>query len=53
MYIEKPRDYYEGHEAIRGYWEKRIVGKQSNLEFRHIIDDLIVDPENAYSFPSW
>eukprot|EP00434_Breviolum_minutum_P011227 symbB.v1.2.009907.t2/scaffold605.1/size182108/7 len=56
VYIERifdTRSTYRGREAIQQYWETQILGKQSNIEFRHIASDMILDPKKHKVMVKW
>ena len=46
IYIERifdSRATFRGLEAIQEYWRYQIVGKQSNIAFRHVVDEMVRD----------
>ena len=40
-------------QAIRDYWQVQIAGKQSNIGFRHVVGDMVLDSENRKAVVKW
>ena len=40
-------------QAIREYWETQIVGKQSNIGFRHVVGDMVLDSGKRKAVVKW
>ncbi|CAE7670820.1 unnamed protein product, partial [Symbiodinium necroappetens] len=56
VYVERSfdkRSTYRGRQAIRDYWEVQIAGKQSNIGFRHVVGDMVLDSENRKAVVKW
>eukprot|EP00435_Cladocopium_sp_Y103_P040307 s1076_g10.t4 len=56
VYIERifdTRSTYRGREAIKEYWETQVIGKQSNIQFRHVVNDMVLDPEKRKAMVKW
>lgn len=53
IYFERPGKSIQGHEALGEYWKKTVVEKQANIEFRHIVEELLFDPENLACTAKW
>jgi len=53
MYIERPHRAHEGIEQIQEMWENTIVGKQTDVEFKHIAEDLIFDEATMSAVVKW
>ena len=43
---------FRGRDAIRAYWETQICGKQSNIRFRHVESEMVLDAEVRRQHPS-
>ena len=43
----------DSRQAIRDYWEVQIAGKQSNIGFRHVVGDMVLDSENRKAVVKW
>ena len=56
IYVERPFDSdatMRGREAIRNYWNQQIVGKQSNIQFRHVASEIVLDAERKTAVVKW
>jgi len=56
VYVERcfdPNGTFRGRDAIRAYWETQIVGKQSNIQFRHVEEELVLDTEKRCAVVKW
>ena len=55
VYVERAFDKnatFRGRDAIRAYWETQICGKQSNIRFRHVESEMVLDAEVRRQHPS-
>ena len=56
IYVERPFDTgatMRGNDAIRQYWTTQIVGKQSNIRFRHVASEMVLDVEKNTAVVKW
>lgn len=56
IYIERAFDKeatFRGRAAIREYWVRQIIGKQSNIVFRHVTSDMVVDARQGRATVKW
>ena len=56
IYVERPFDgtaTMRGREAIREYWVTQVVGKQSNIRFRHCVEEMVLDTERNTAVVKW
>ena len=56
IYIERPYDKkatFEGRAAISEYWRRQVVGKQSDIRFQHLEEDMVVDTEQNRATVTW
>ena len=56
IYVERPFDTgatMRGNDAIRQYWTTQIVGKQSNIQFRHVASEMVLDVEKNTAVVKW
>ena len=42
-----------GREAIKAYWAKQIIAKQSDIAFEHVVDDMILDSLRGVATVKW
>ena len=47
------RATFRGLEAIQEYWRYQIVGKQSNIAFRHVVDEMVRDSGRKIAVVKW
>ena len=55
-YIERAYDTkatFKGLKAIEDYWNYQIVGKQSNIQFRHVESEMVRDIDNPIAVVKW
>ena len=45
--------YMPNVQAIREYWESQVVGKQSNIGFRHVVGDMVLDAGQRKAVVKW
>ncbi len=56
VYVERPFDKaatFRGRAAIRAYWVAQICGKQSNIVFRHVRGEMVLDAERRVAVVKW
>jgi len=56
IYVERAFDKnatFRGLEAIQQYWQYQIVGKQSNILFRHVVGEMIRDADRPIAVVKW
>jgi hypothetical protein len=56
IYVERAYDKnatFRGLEAIQEYWRYQIVGKQSNVTFRHVVDEMVRDAAEPIVVVKW
>jgi broad specificity phosphatase PhoE/tRNA U38,U39,U40 pseudouridine synthase TruA len=56
IYVERPFDAtatMRGNNAIRSYWETQIIGKQSNIKFRHVVSEMVLDSDRYTAVVKW
>eukprot|EP00930_Biecheleria_cincta_P056995 TRINITY_DN43002_c0_g1_i1.p1 TRINITY_DN43002_c0_g1~~TRINITY_DN43002_c0_g1_i1.p1 ORF type:complete len:601 (+),score=101.62 TRINITY_DN43002_c0_g1_i1:206-2008(+) len=56
VYVERAFDRastFRGRDAIRQYWMTQIVGKQSDIKFRHIVGDMVLDADKRKATVKW
>lgn len=56
IYVERAYDTnatFRGLEAIQEYWKYQIVGKQSNIRFRHAVDEMVRDADKPVAVVKW
>ena len=56
IYVERAFDAsatMRGREAIREYWQRQICGKQSNIKFRHVRGEMVLDTERRVAVVMW
>eukprot|EP01061_Rhynchopus_euleeides_P026876 TRINITY_DN43751_c0_g1_i1.p1 TRINITY_DN43751_c0_g1~~TRINITY_DN43751_c0_g1_i1.p1 ORF type:complete len:322 (+),score=46.25 TRINITY_DN43751_c0_g1_i1:45-968(+) len=44
---------FVGRDAIRKYWRKQIRGKQSDIQFRHVVEDMVLDSARSTATVKW
>ena len=52
-FCERVRCFGHCVEAIREYWDNQIAGKQSNIGFRHVVGDMVLDSEKRKAVVKW
>jgi len=56
IYIERAYDTkatFKGLNAIEDYWNYQIVGKQSNIQFRHVESEMVRDIDKPIAVVKW
>ena len=56
IYVERCYDKnatFRGLDAIRDYWKYQIVGKQSDIKFRHVTDEMVRDADKPIAVVKW
>lgn len=56
VYVERAFDRkatFRGRDKIKRYWEYQICGKQSNIRFRHIESEMVIDAERPVAVVKW
>eukprot|EP00929_Paragymnodinium_shiwhaense_P062788 TRINITY_DN31360_c0_g1_i1.p1 TRINITY_DN31360_c0_g1~~TRINITY_DN31360_c0_g1_i1.p1 ORF type:complete len:683 (-),score=101.69 TRINITY_DN31360_c0_g1_i1:522-2501(-) len=56
VYIERAFDKtatFRGRGAIRQYWVVQIIGKQANIQFRHVAEAMVFDAERRRATVKW
>ena len=56
VYVERAYDRsgtFVGRAAIEEYWRYQICGKQRNIEFRHVDDEMVLDGERPQAVVKW
>lgn len=53
MYIEKPSKYFEGVGRVKQLWRETIVGRQKEVSFRLLEDDMSLDLTRGCATVKW
>ena len=56
VYVERAFDKngtFVGRAAIEEYWRYQICGKQSNIRFRHVAEEMVVDAARPEAVVKW
>ena len=56
IYIERAFDQkatFKGRKAITEYWKYQICGKQSHIQFRHLVEEMVRDCDRPIAVVKW